>query len=752
MPDILHYLRSFRHLIHLPDGDGKLLQRFRLQRDELAFATLVQRHGPMVLGIAQRILGQSDLLDDVFQATFLVLAKRGRQMETWPSVAGWLVQVARRTALQARTKSARRTRHEQQAAAMTPNTKAPEPADIISQRDLSQLLDAELARLPSKYRTPLVLCHLEGQSKEETARQLGWPVGSVSGRLARGKKLLQARLLRHGIVPALATGIFTVPAANAHLPSLLIQATTLLASNVVHQTSQVSASTAVVLAQGVMTSMLMTKVKYAASILLVLGLCLGTGALAWQGKGNETTAPVQVPKNEAKVALLLERLQGAWVLEKLQVGNNVRNRYLNIVFDSWAFRGKEYRCLVNSRDKQELDAYGRWGDSFDLNETTEPCQFTDRLNWRGIIKIQDDVLFVNLVPNSVPYKPQELPKNFEPSDGTIAFTMRRLNDYLRLEGIWRKEEERNPVTDEIDRAEELIFKKNMYVRRIFGKGSSFSEDPPSLFSLNETTSPKQIDLDIRSAAYMKDKFAYVFQNDLNLPRFMKDSIDKNRVLERRLGIYELKDNEFKYLISGGIPFTLVNKEFVLNPQSPINKRATSFQVAEGTVVTYKRVERSLKDSANTKLETPNDTRFKPPTGTPGEMPTTETLPSPQLQDLRQQRLKLAQERLKLWQISETSGSQKASIEELGTISQQIFDASLALVKNRADTLRVWDEHLKMLKQIEDKVSLQVKSGTRNPDDLLAAQLRRIEVEIKIEERKELEKTFETQRKEMEKKH
>src|SRR5882724_11057207 len=124
MPDILSYLRSFRHLLHLPDGDGKLLQRFRLQRDELAFATLVQRHGPMVLGIAQRILGQSDLLDDVFQATFLVLAKRGRQMETWPSVAGWLVQVARRTALQARAKSARPTRHEQRQATMPLNTNA----------------------------------------------------------------------------------------------------------------------------------------------------------------------------------------------------------------------------------------------------------------------------------------------------------------------------------------------------------------------------------------------------------------------------------------------------------------------------------------------------------------------------------------------------------------------------------------------------------------------------------------------------
>lgn len=128
MPNIHSYIRSFQHLIHLPDGDGKLLERFRLQRDELAFATLVQRHGPMVLGIAERILGQSELLDDVFQATFLVLARRGRQMETWPSVAGWLVQVARRTALQARAKAARRTRHEQQAAAMTPISIDDEPA------------------------------------------------------------------------------------------------------------------------------------------------------------------------------------------------------------------------------------------------------------------------------------------------------------------------------------------------------------------------------------------------------------------------------------------------------------------------------------------------------------------------------------------------------------------------------------------------------------------------------------------------
>lgn len=737
MPDILSYLRSFRHLIHLPDGDGELLQRFRLQRDEKAFATLVQRHGPMVLAIAQRILGQSDLLDDVFQATFLVLAKRGRHMETWPSVAGWLVQVARRTALQARAKSARRNRHEQRAAAMTPNSMTTEPAEVVSQRDLSRLLDAELARLPSKYRTPLVLCHLEGQTKEETAHQLGWPVGSVSGRLARGKKLLQARLLRRGIVPALATSIFTVPAANAHLSSLLIQATTLLAVNVVHQTSQVPTGTAIVLAQGVMTSMFMTKVKYAAAVVMVLVLCLGTGAWAWQGHGKQASPQVQESRNEAKAASLLEQLQGVWEVVSATEGRRDLADPKEGGKSYWIFCGQ---VLVGSKVPYltEHDVKRQ----LKINDTVSPCQIDYefqapeqkfRQYWKGIVKLQDGNLTMSLVGD----QRLERPKTFDAGNGVITYILRRATDYDRLEGIWRKEE-RNPVTDEIDTAEELIFKKNMYVRRQFSN-RNYTEDRPREFVLNESVLPKQLDWDIRTLTEVQEELRnrLRFMDKRNKDVLTENEIRRNKIIERNLGIYELKENEFKFLISGAIPFTLEDDKLVSNPKSPLNKRATSFASTEGTIRSYTRVERSLKDSNNSKLETADDPRFKPPTGTPGETPATGTPSSSELLDLRQQRLKLAQERLELWKQTVAAGNPRSLMyDEWKIISQQLLDARLAVATDTDAKVRAMNEHLSVLKQIEDRTEQGYKAGSKTKDDLVAAQLRRIEFEIQLQELKE----------------
>lgn len=714
MPDIPSYLRSFRHLIHLPDGDGELLQRFRVKRDELAFATLVQRHGPMVLGIAQRILGQSDLLDDVFQATFLVLAKRGRHMETWPSVAGWLVQVARRTALQARAKSARRARHEQQAAAMTHTSITAEPAEVVSQRDLSRLLDTELARLPSKYRTPLVLCHLEGQTKEETARQLGWPVGSVSGRLARGKKLLQARLLRRGIVPALATSIFTMPAANAHLPSLLIQATTLLATNVVHQASQVPTGTAVVLAQGVMTSMFMTKVKYAASILLVLGLCLGTGAWAWQGKGNEATAPVQLPKNGAKQPNLLEQVQGEWF-----DGNGFY----------WVFRNNE----VAVKDKLRMNPDNKNYSPFQINESTQPARILIG-NLKGVIKMSEGKLYINYAktPDAT-----DVPEDFQESPTRYTMILRRVSDYDHLEGIWRKEE-RNPVTNEITYAEELMFRGHHYVRRHYGSGDRAVatmngipqltyEYPPELFELHEAQNPKGIDFDIHDEAFFRKHQPLLF-NDA-------EKLSKQNLVERTLSIYQLMDNEFKYAMGGHVPMALEGNRLVPNPKHAAARRLNSFKDAESPVQVYRRVATSYKDDAFKRgISGSGPTLGYVGSAVPSNNKKEEV--SPQLQGLRQQRLKFAQERMKLWQQARASGNGIATMEDLGVISQQLLDAKLALAQEHASKVKAMEDHLKVVKQIEDQAEQRYKSGSMTYYHRLAVQLQRIEFEIQLQELKE----------------
>ncbi|MGH7225175.1 MAG: RNA polymerase sigma factor, partial [Gemmataceae bacterium] len=166
-------------------GDEQLLERFARRREEAAFAALVRRHGSMVLGVCRRVLRHSHDAEDAFQATFLVLANKAQGLKNPELLANWLYGVAYRTALHARNRSARHDRREREAAAMS----VPGNDADSSAQELSRILDEELSRLPEKYRTPLVLCYLQGKTNEEAARLLGWPAGSMSHRLARGREL-----------------------------------------------------------------------------------------------------------------------------------------------------------------------------------------------------------------------------------------------------------------------------------------------------------------------------------------------------------------------------------------------------------------------------------------------------------------------------------------------------------------------------------------------------------------------------------
>jgi RNA polymerase sigma factor (sigma-70 family) len=176
-------------------GDGELLGRFARDHDEEAFAALVWRHGPMVFGVCLRVLREPHDAEDAFQAAFLALARRAGAVGRPELLAKWLYGVAHRTARNARARAARRRRHEAMAAPMSAAGREPETA----REELRTLLDRELQRLPEKYRTPLVLCYLEGKTNAEAARQLGWPPGSMSARLARGRELLRERLRALGV-------------------------------------------------------------------------------------------------------------------------------------------------------------------------------------------------------------------------------------------------------------------------------------------------------------------------------------------------------------------------------------------------------------------------------------------------------------------------------------------------------------------------------------------------------------------------
>jgi RNA polymerase sigma factor (sigma-70 family) len=167
-----------------------LLERFTRHQDKSAFQALMQRHGPMVLAVCERVLHHAQDAEDACQVTFLVLLRKAGRIGEPELLANWLSRVALRTALKARANAARRSQKERQAASRpTPDLLL----DVIS-RERKVLLDQELGPLPEKYRAPLVLCYLQGKTNQEAALQLGWPPGSMSSLLARGRELLRDRL------------------------------------------------------------------------------------------------------------------------------------------------------------------------------------------------------------------------------------------------------------------------------------------------------------------------------------------------------------------------------------------------------------------------------------------------------------------------------------------------------------------------------------------------------------------------------
>lgn len=178
-----------------PGPDADLLRRFVEGHDGAAFTALVDRHGPMVLAVARRVTGDHHAAEDVFQAAFLTLARRARQLRRPAGLPGWLHQTAYHLALTAVRARDRRERAE----AVTPTLSGGDPFADLSARELLGVLDEELSRLPDRLRQPLVLCGLEGRSQDEAAALLGWTAGAVRGRLERGRRRLKERLARRGL-------------------------------------------------------------------------------------------------------------------------------------------------------------------------------------------------------------------------------------------------------------------------------------------------------------------------------------------------------------------------------------------------------------------------------------------------------------------------------------------------------------------------------------------------------------------------
>jgi RNA polymerase sigma factor (sigma-70 family) len=288
-------LRHIHKLAGAPAGeelkDGQLLQRFAEAGEEAAFAALVRRHGPLVLGVCRRVLRDTHAAEDAFQATFLVLLRRARALDRRGSLAGWLHTVAYHVALRARARAARRQRQERQVAEMADTVSPADPVWL----DLQPVLDEELGRLPETYREAVLLCFVQGKTHAEAARLLGWPVGTVKGRLARARELLRRRLGRRGIsLSAGALALVLAEKAPAVVPATLLHATVSGAA------AGLTSSAALSLAEGVLKTMFVSKLKIATALLIVAGLlALGTGPLADPAQPpsekQTVTAPAPAP-------------------------------------------------------------------------------------------------------------------------------------------------------------------------------------------------------------------------------------------------------------------------------------------------------------------------------------------------------------------------------------------------------------------------------------------------------------------------
>jgi RNA polymerase sigma factor (sigma-70 family) len=317
-----------------PQEDVPLLRRFVAHRDEDAFAELLQRHGPMVLAVCRSVLHNETDAEDAFQATFLVLARRAASIRCGEALGPWLHRVAYRVSLTAKANATVRRHHERRAADMAPTSRS-DRAEWLD----GQLLQAEVDRLPLKYRLPVVLCYLADRTHDEAAQELGWPVGTVKGRLARARALLRARLVRRGFVLP-ASGGFALLAVPPALGESTLKAAVAFAATDIQVAGAVSTK-AVALAEGVIRRMIAKKTKSVLGLLLILAVtAAGPGFLlrpAAAGKGEPAVVPLAkvVPAAPAPRAIdekLRLTLAGSARTALLPDGSNVWSVKLQIVF------------------------------------------------------------------------------------------------------------------------------------------------------------------------------------------------------------------------------------------------------------------------------------------------------------------------------------------------------------------------------------------------------------------------------------
>jgi RNA polymerase sigma factor (sigma-70 family) len=318
MPSEHRYIREIDRLFEegtiLGLDENALLARAVSSRDQPALEALVERHGPMVLGVCRRLLANPHDVDDAFQATFLILVRRARALGDRHRLGPWLHGVAYRVAARARSDAARRRALEQSAAKPECGTVAEAPDRLVARNEQCVVVDQEIAQLPAAQRSVIVLVDLEGQSQRSAARRLGWSEDAVRGRLARARAALRKRLIRRGVAPAVLP--LAGPALEHALPPVvspaLLESTTragiatLLAGRAAPSATTVISASALALARNVTRAMTVSR----AALLALAFLTIAAG-IVMIGLVRAGVSASVVEQQKPAAAPAIERSQTA---------------------------------------------------------------------------------------------------------------------------------------------------------------------------------------------------------------------------------------------------------------------------------------------------------------------------------------------------------------------------------------------------------------------------------------------------------
>ncbi len=377
-------IRHLRRIVLRADGagmnDGRLLKEFVFHRDPVAFESLVRRHGPMVMGVCRRILRDPHDAEDAFQSTFLVLACKAASVSPPEMIGNWLYGVAYKTATRLKAAKAKRRGREKQV------TDMPEPKTHKKdfQDDLLQLFDEELARLPDKYRLPIVLCNLEGRTRKEIARQFQISEGTLSSRLTTARRMLARRLARRGLavsggsLSAALSQNATSACISVSLVSSTVKAATLAAAG--QTTTRLLSAQAAAVTEGVLKDMFLTKLKPIMGTVLVVAALSSAAGLIYRAQAAEQRKAQQISERADQEKQLAtkkdhlpkpdkEQLQGKWkIISTIEDGEELKDGAGE--FKEWTFQ--DTTIWMKSQPKHMKGGTANHFGRFKLDETAKP--------------------------------------------------------------------------------------------------------------------------------------------------------------------------------------------------------------------------------------------------------------------------------------------------------------------------------------------------------------------------------------------